>query len=77
MTYAAETFANWAVSSRKQKLSEEVLHHAKRAVIDWYAAYYPGSIAPPATLLEKAFPGDKDVRFKALLDGTAAHWRRS
>ena len=73
MTYAAERFAQWAVSSRDTVLSSEVIHHAKRAVIDWYAAYYPGSIAPPATLLKKAFPEEKGARFHALVDGTAAH----
>jgi 2-methylcitrate dehydratase PrpD len=74
MTYAAERFAQWAIASRKDPLSEEVLHHAKRAVIDWYAAYCPGSVAPPATLLRKAFQNETpDPRLSALIDGTAAH----
>ncbi len=74
MTYAAERFAGWAVSSRKNPLGKDVLHHAKRAVIDYYAAYYPGSIAPPATLLRKAFKNETpNARLAALIDGTAAH----
>jgi 2-methylcitrate dehydratase PrpD len=74
MTYAAERFAQWAVSFRNEELSKDVLHHAKRALIDWYAAYYPGSIAPPATLLRKAFEKESpNPRLDALIDGTAAH----
>jgi 2-methylcitrate dehydratase PrpD len=70
--HAVERLAAWAVASRSQPLSAEVLHHAKRAVIDWHAAYYPGTVVPPATLLEKAFPL-QDPRTRALIMGSAAH----
>jgi 2-methylcitrate dehydratase PrpD len=74
MTHVVERLAAWAVDSRSRPLGAEVLHHAKRAVIDWHAAYYPGTVVPPATLLEKAFPGERDsVRTRALIMGTAAH----
>src|SRR5688572_9506038 len=36
--------ADYAVGEQTSKLSEEVLHHAQRAVIDWHAALLPGSI---------------------------------
>jgi 2-methylcitrate dehydratase PrpD len=81
-----ERFADWAVSFRKTPLSESVLHHARRAVIDWHAALYPGAVVPPATLLEKAFQEELDrgsaslalgrkatPRAAALINGTAAH----
>ena len=50
------------------------MHHARRAVIDWHAALYPGMVVPPVTLLKKAFAGESESpRLKALLEGTAAH----
>jgi 2-methylcitrate dehydratase PrpD len=72
--HLVQRFADWAVSFREQKLSEAVRHHARRAVIDWHAALYPGLVVPPATLLEKAFAGEsRSPRLKALIEGTAAH----
>ncbi len=69
-----ERFADWAVGFRKQKLPPEVVHHARRAVIDWHAALYPGMMVPPATLMKKVFRGERPSRrLKALLEGTAAH----
>ena len=74
MAHVAERLADWAAQSRSRPLEAEVLHHAKRAVIDWHAAFYPGSVVAPATLLEKAFPGELGhVRTRALIMGTAAH----
>jgi len=84
--YAAERCAAWAEAQRKAPLGDEVLHHAKRAVIDWHAALYPGAVVPPATLLEYALAeelGQGDAflalgkrattRVAALINGTAAH----
>jgi 2-methylcitrate dehydratase PrpD len=69
-----ERFADWAVGFRRQKLSPEVIHHARRAVIDWHAALYPGMAVPPVTLMQKAFAGESESpRLKALIEGTAAH----
>jgi len=83
-----ERFARWAEAFRVQPLPPEVAHHAKRAVIDWYAAALPGAVVPPATLLEKAFEFDLGSRQKsflvlgkksasprvaALINGAAAH----
>jgi 2-methylcitrate dehydratase PrpD len=63
-----------------------VLHHAKRAVIDWYAALLPGAVVPPATALERALADELDrgaarlalgrpatVRAAAIINGAAAH----
>jgi 2-methylcitrate dehydratase PrpD len=72
--HLVERFADWAVSYRKVPLENAVKHHARRAVIDWHAALYPGMVVPPVTLMQKAFAGDGDSpRLKALIEGTAAH----
>ena len=86
MTSVVERFAAFAEGQRAKPLQAEVLHHAKRAVIDWHAALYPGSVVPPATLLERALAGEigqggarladgrcAAVRAAALVNGTAAH----
>ena len=86
MKHVVERFAAWAVGSRTAPPAPEVLHHAKRAVIDWYAALLPGAVVPPATLLEKALTDELDhgaarlalgrkatVRAAALINGSAAH----
>ena len=84
--YVAERFAAFAQKFRSEKLEGDVLHHAKRAVIDWHAALYPGAVVPPATLLEQSLVeelGRGDARLAlgkrattraaALINGTAAH----
>jgi 2-methylcitrate dehydratase PrpD len=72
--HLVERFADWAVSFRDKPLSSDVVHHARRAVIDWHAALYPGMVVPPVTLMKKAFAGESDSpRLKALIEGTAAH----
>jgi len=72
--HLVERFADWAVSFRSQPLPNEVVHHARRAVIDWHAALYPGLVVPPVTLMKKAFAGESESpRLKALIEGTAAH----
>jgi len=70
--HLVERFAAFAEDLRRKPLPPEVAHHARRAVIDWHAALYAGSVMPPATLLEKAFI-DESPRTAALIDGTAAH----
>ena len=84
--YAAERCAAWAEAQRAKPLAPEVLHHAKRAVIDWHAALYPGAVVPPATLLEQSLADELNhgaaflalgkratTRAAALINGTAAH----
>ena len=43
-----EKIADYAIRERSSKLPKEVIHHAKRAVIDWYASLLPGSRVAPA-----------------------------
>ena len=84
--HVVEKFAAWAEDFRKLPIPPEVLHHAKRAVIDWYAALLPGAVVPPATMLEAAFKDElghgsgflalgkkAHPRLAALINGTAAH----
>jgi len=81
-----ERFAEFAQTFRAQPVQVEVLHHAKRAVVDWYAALLPGAVVAPATLLEKALAENLDhggatlalgrkatARTAALINATAAH----
>ena len=82
----AEEFARFGADFGKQPVSPDVLHHAKRAVIDWYAALLPGAEVAPATMLEKALTDELNTgactlalgrkasaRAAALINGTAAH----
>jgi len=78
--------ADYAVREQKAALAPEVVHHAKRAVIDWCASLLPGSRIAPAVLLEEALAEDLDrgrarlaggrratLRAAALINGTASH----
>ena len=81
-----EIFGAFGAQPSEQALNEQVLHHAKRAVVDWYAALLPGAVEAPATLLEQAYAEDLGrgraqlalgqpavARTAALINGTAAH----
>jgi 2-methylcitrate dehydratase PrpD len=80
------TFGSFGSTLGAAALSETVVHHAKRALIDWYAALLPGAVEAPCTLLERALADDLDrgsarlalgrpatSRTAALINGTAAH----
>jgi 2-methylcitrate dehydratase PrpD len=84
--HVVERFAQWAVASRGTALAPEVLHHAKRAVVDLHAAMISGAAEAPATLLEKALADELDrgearlalgrkatMRAAALINAAAAH----
>ena len=81
-----QQLAAYAVKEQTSKLPANVMHHAKRAVIDWYAALLPGSLVAPATILEQALAEDLDrgnarlatgrhatLRTAALINGAASH----
>lgn len=81
-----QQLADYAIKEQTSVLPPAVIHHAKRAVIDWYAALLPGSIVAPATLMELAFAEDLDrgrarlatgrratLRAAALINGAASH----
>jgi 2-methylcitrate dehydratase PrpD len=84
--YATEVFARYAAESRGESLDAKVLHHAKRAVIDWYASLHAGLDSPAVQGLEAVLSDDLDrgsarlvhgragtPRAAALIQGTAAH----
>ena len=81
-----QQIADYAVNEQTSRLPSEVIHHAKRAVIDWYAALLPGSRVAPAVLLEQALAEELDrgrarlasgrratLRAAALINGAASH----
>ncbi len=79
--------AGHAVSWRDRPLPPEVAHHARRALVDWFAALLPGCSRPPATLLAAALAAERGpgrsicyvdgkagpLRHAALLNATASH----
>src|SRR3989337_2905257 len=84
--FVVERCAEFVEWMREAPLAPEVLHHAKRAVIDWTAAALAGAAVPPAAALEAALAEELDrgaarlvlgrsasVRAAALINGTAAH----
>jgi 2-methylcitrate dehydratase PrpD len=84
--HATEVFARYATEFRQARLDDEVLRHAKRAVIDWHAALFPGLDAAPMPQLRALLADDlgrggarlpdgrlAPARAAALLNGTAAH----
>src|SRR5688572_24540916 len=84
--HVVERFAAWAAKFRTEPITGDVLHHARRAVIDWHAALLPGAVVAPAILLEKSFSDEigqgraqlalgrgASPRTAALINGTAAH----
>ena len=75
MSHVVERFAQWAEDYRRQPLAPEVLHHAKRAVIDWYAALIPGAVVAPATLLEASLKEELDIGKARLALGRLARFK--
>jgi 2-methylcitrate dehydratase PrpD len=87
MTELAERLAEYGVAERTRGLPDPVWHHAKRALIDWFATLLPGSISPPATLLARALTDETraegaivyatgrraSLRSAALINAAAAH----
>lgn len=79
----AEAAAGWMT----QPLSAEVEHHARRAVLDWFAALLPGCVDGPALVLAAALETERGhgeavcyvdggmgaPRHAAMLNGTASH----
>src|SRR5258708_9598196 len=82
-----ESIAAYGAHDAKRELPTEVVHHAKRAVIDWFSALYPGTRVSPAVDLVRAhaaelgvgrssLPGFRTTAFPSLaawINGTAAH----
>lgn len=81
------TYGEYGAAEARGTLSPEALHHAKRAVVDWFSTVYPGSRIAPATVLVKAharelgagrssLPGFATTAHPALaawINGSASH----
>lgn len=83
---AIEAMARYVVSERESVLQPEVLHHARRAVIDWYASLFAGSDMAPVQAMERALEDEIDtgksmlgsgrratIRAAAFLNGLCSH----
>ena len=87
MPTIAEILAAYAERELTAPLSDAVRHHAKRALIDWFAALLPGAQLAPATLLAEALADElghgraivygsnspASLRAAALINATASH----
>lgn len=84
--HPTQAFARFCATFADAPLPPEVAHAARRAVIDWYAALFPGLHTPATRTLERTLAEDLDrgtarlaqgraatTRAAALVHGTAAH----
>src|ERR1051326_4789739 len=82
-----DQIADYAQYEANRELPEEVTHHAKRAVLDWFSALLPGTRMSPVSELVRAhqrelgfgrsrLPGLNTTAFPAMAawtNGTASH----
>jgi 2-methylcitrate dehydratase PrpD len=82
-----ECIAGYGARDARRDLPPEVLHHAKRVVIDYFSALYPGTRVSPAVNLVEAhraelglgrssLPGFGTTAFPATaawINGSASH----
>ncbi|HET9903898.1 MAG TPA: MmgE/PrpD family protein [Xanthobacteraceae bacterium] len=82
-----DVLGRYAAQTRMETPASDVLHDAKRAVIDWFAAMLPGTSEPAAANLRAALAEEigrgraivygtlerAPTRVAALLNGTASH----
>lgn len=84
--FVVQRFARFAASFGADSLLPDVARHAERALIDWFAAYYPGLRTESVQALMRTLAEDLDrglsqlvggrkstTRAAALIQGTAAH----
>lgn len=87
MPTIAESLAAYAERELTAPLSDTVRHHAKRALVDWFAALLPGAQLAPATMLMAGLADEighgraivygpnrpASLRAAALINATASH----
>ena len=86
-TIPTKIYGDFISAIAGMQVPETAQHHAKRCVLDWFAAAVPGGLQHPATLLADAVHEDLDrgrarlvpsgrlatVRAAALINGTGSH----
>lgn len=58
MATLIEKLADYSLVEADKPMSDEVLQHAKRAVLDWFASLYPGTLEPVAQRLVQGHSDD-------------------
>jgi 2-methylcitrate dehydratase PrpD len=87
--HGTQVLARFAADFSTRPLPSDVVHHAQRAVMDWFASLYPGLATPAVRVLEQVLADELDrgpsrlvgpgegrvatLRAAALYNGTAAH----
>lgn len=84
--YVTEQLGQFTAAIATRTLPPDVVHHAKRALVDWYGALLAGYPMEPTTMVEKALAQELDqgkarlalgrpaaTRAAALINGTASH----
>ena len=71
MATLIEQLADFAVSTADSRMDVDVLHHSKRAVLDWFASLYPGTREPVAMNLAAAHADERNLG-KSSLPGFGA-----
>lgn len=67
MATLIEQLADYSLHEANSTLRSDVRHHAKRAVLDWFAALYPGTREPVAERLAKAYADERGIGRSSLL----------
>lgn len=82
-----QQIADYVATQRTAQLDENVTHHTRRAIVDWFAALLAGASLAPATLMRGAFADEigsgsaalypegtrASARVAAFINGTASH----
>lgn len=84
--YVSEKLGQFTAGFRAAPVGTEVVHHAKRALVDWYGALLAGYAMNPTPMVEASLALELDqgkarlplgrsasVRAAALVNGTASH----
>ncbi|WP_425919184.1 MmgE/PrpD family protein [Acinetobacter sp. TSRC1-2] len=61
MTTIIQQYANYAALEANRDLSSETLHHAKRVVLDWFSALYPGMVSDVGSKIIATFEDEFGV----------------
>ena len=57
-----EQIAEYICDELSRPLSNATIHHSKRAVIDWFAAMYSGSLQEPNPMLRESLINTDDAQ---------------